>query len=1663
MKTRYPSPISGHVCVHQLFEAQVSRRPHAIAILTDDARLTYDDVNQRANQLAHHLITLGVRPEALVGMLLDRTPATLVAMLAIWKAGGAYVPLDPALPLERLHQIAADARPALVIRSSRKVRLDLPGTRIVDLDVDRFLIERQPTENPDPRASPENLAYCVYTSGTTGTPKGVAVAGRGLVNQVTYLTRVLGIRPGDRVLQFTSIAMDAALQEILPAWIGGGTLVVHSERVPSIRQFMALLNHLSVSVVSVPSSYFHLWVSELARVAAQRPRSLRMVFVGGERILAERLRQWRALPWGIQVEWLADYGPTETTLSCMICSEPPEDEWESVPLGRPIPNIQVHVLDARLEPVCPGCVGELYIAGVGVARGYLNRPDLTAERFVCNPFGQLGSRMYRTGDRGYELPDGLIQFVGRNDDQVKINGLRVELGDIQSALLRCAGVRDAVVIARERVPGEIRLIGYVVADSFSEPDVRSRLGELLPTGLIPSALVQVVELVRSPVTGKLDRSKLPDPEAADAHPTLVDGASEIEQSIAALFAAVIGHPASSHDEDFFIAGGDSLRALQLLGRLAEQTGVEVTFTEFVRAATIGSLASFVASASRHGDMSGPTRRPLASRPEIICSRASHAQQRLWFLDRLQPGAAVYSIPLAYRVRGELSVEKLDHALTSIAARHEALRTAFVERDDVLWQVIAPAMAIRSERLEAENFAEALTIANQAAALPFELTRAPLLRSYCIRIAAEEYLYVLNVHHSVFDVWSLGTFWRELEALYTGRSLSPVVLQYADYAEWQSEWLQGAGAENQRAFWRERLDGELPVLGLKRRPAADDASFPSGAMESLLLDAGTKRAVTELSQQAGVTEFAVLLSAFLGTLYRHTREEQIVVGIPAACRVRPETDGIIGYLTNTVALRASFCPELTFLELLDQASKGVSEAIVHQELPFDVVVDSLSLSRQAQRSPVFQAMFVIQDTPLGEAPRLDGLEIEEVAVHSGTAKVDLTCAIRSASSGFQCELEYATAVFDQPAAARFVSSFQCLLSDATRRPFARIDELMMIDAEQQAAAVARINGEFDVYPGLQPLHAGFESWALHSPGSVAIEIGRTTICYGELNRRADLLARRLVANGAGPEKAIGICLDRSIELVISVLATLKSGAAFVPLDPSLPTERLRVISEDAGISMIVTSDCHRRTLADLSIPLIAESPDDHQHPGHHVTLSMHGSAYIYYTSGSTGEPKGVIIDHLCAATRLEWLMRRYQLNQGDHVIHKTPLIFDVAIWEIFLPLSAGATILMVSPGAQGDVIELSELLERQGTVLTHFVPSMLDAYLDLVPQRSYPDLRWVQVSGEAASPRLLERFAEHFSVDLHNMYGQTETSEVAAWEGRATGLQGSVPIGKQIGVYRLFVLDAALGLVPSDLPGELCVAGVGGLARGYHGRPALTAAAFVPNPYAISPGERLYRTGDIVSMDEDGTISYLSRIDEQTKIRGCRVELGEVEAILARHPTIRSCAVVARPSPESTNEIVAYLVGDAISVTELAAHAERFLPTYMLPACYVQLGALPLTPSGKLDRRKLPSPTVADREVRSSHETARTTLERELGLLWKRVLRLEDVGSTDNFFALGGNSLKCLQVLNRVSGIYGVDVSLRAFMSEPTIRGLAFGIEQGLAVIVSSLSDDDAVRQLQEFV
>ncbi|WP_406643191.1 amino acid adenylation domain-containing protein [Amycolatopsis sp. WGS_07] len=1612
--------------------------------------MSFRQLDNRANALAARLAARGVRPEVRVGVAVEQRAARwLVTVLAVWKAGGVYVPLDPSLPAKVVAGMLADADAELVLRDGPEREFEGSGFEVVDLaDL------TGPAEPPAaPVLWPANLAYCFFTSGSTGRPKAVGVSHASLIGHATAIRAELGLRSDDRFLQFTSMHIDASLEEVLPAWLAGAAVVLPDMARPTSVELTDLIAAREATMVSLPSNYWHQWTDDLAAGIVSLPASLRTVFAGGDKMRMDRLAAWLEVVGPRPVDFVADYGPTETTISCTTYRPDPADlpDIGLVPIGRPLPGVTLHLLDDDLRPVPDGEPGDVWIAGSGLARGYLGAPSTTADRFWPNPFGPPGSRMYQTGDRASLLPDGNIQFLGRSDRQVKIRGFRVEPGQVENAVRDCAGVRDAVVVTADDPVSGYRLIAYAEGEHTPEADaaLRAELAERLPAVMVPQTIIWLDRMPRSPLNGKVVPSELPPaPAPVGAEAATSPG---LEGVVARLVADVLGRPAGA-DEDFFAAGGDSLRGLQLLSGIAQATGAALTFNQLRSAPTVTALAALV-KGTRKRDASGGVVAAAGEHGEW--RPASRGQAALWYLDQLQQGAATYAVPLGYWIAGPLDFERMDAALTALVERHEALRTTLADRDGRVWSRLRPPEPVRTAVVSAADHADAVRLAEAEAARPFDLSAGPLLRSSCYRVGDEEHLWLLDVHHSAFDAWSLGVFWREFAALYQDRPLPELSVRFADYVAWQENWLGSEEADAQRRYWTEQLDGGAPAPEPGKPTGAEGQTgfaIPLG-LAGVELDA-----VERVAGACGSTRFGVLLAGFLAALHRMAgAADDVVVGVPMAGRVRPGTEDLVGYLVNTVPLRMRFTPGMRFSELVERTDAALAEALSRQDLPFAEMVGGLDRGGDAAGNPVFQTMFVFESTPMDGGGDIAGLEIAEQQLHSGTAKVALTCTLRTDGGTLAGEVEYADRRFDRPSAERWQDGMVTLLEAALTDPSAPLDELPLLPAESAAAQLAAINaGHEDRAAAETLLHDGFAAALARDPDAVAVQAWTSSVSYAELDARAEAIATALAAVGAGPESVVGVCVPRSVESIAAVLGVLRAGAGFVPLDAGYPAERLRWMAADCEMAAVVAAGTPPAGLEGL--PVVDPGAPNAGEGRGAVRIHPRNTAFVYYTSGSTGRPKGVVIDHGCAASRVEWIARRYELEPGKHVAHKTPLIFDVAIWEIFSTLSAGATIELAEAGSETDVPYLAELLAEPGTVLAHFVPSMLDMYLATVPAAKYPDLACVQTSGEAVPSALLERFAAHFDVDLHNAYGQTETSEVALWTGRSCP-DGGVPMGRAVNGYRLYVLDGALAPVPLGVVGELYVAGVNGLARGYLGQPELTAQRFLPHPCPVVPGERLYRTGDLSWLDDEGVLHYAGRADGQAKVRGVRVEPGEIEAVAQRHPAVERAVVTVREDEPGVKEIVAYLVAPDAFVPDVAEYVAGYLSQYLLPAVYVKVDALPLTPSGKVDRRALPAPTIRDREARTSASEVASLIEAEVAEVWCDLLQVSQLGRNQNFFTVGGTSLSALQLLQRIKTRFGVAISVRQFFDAPTIAGVASCLETALAAEVATLSDDDVAERL----
>jgi amino acid adenylation domain-containing protein len=1687
-----------------------------LALVSGSERLGYGEVNRLANQVAHHLRRLGVGPETLVAVCQERSVDMVVAVLGVLKAGGAYVPLDPAYPRERLRLILEDtSAPILLTREDLLERLRLPETRppeallpetrppgallpetrppgallpetrpprpggeavrVVCLDRDRAVIGRESEENPISGVGPGNLAYVIYTSGSTGRPKGVLVEHRGLVNLAEAQLEVFGRGPDDRILQFSSLCFDASIFEFLMAWRAGASLYLGtSDQVMAGSALAEMLQDNAITALTIPPSV-------LSGVPEGEFPALETVIVAGEACPPEVARRWSA-----GRRFFNAYGPTEITVwatvaECVAGGTRP-------PIGRPIVNVQTYLLSPDLLPVEPGQPGELYVGGVGVARGYLDRPDLTAERFLPDPFdggSGPGNRIYRTGDLARRLDSGDLEFLGRVDHQVKIRGFRVEPGEIEAALWRHPGVETAVVDVRQD-GGPKRLVAYVVPVAGQAPsvgDLRAFLKESLPDHMIPAAFVAMGTLPLLP-NGKVDRRSLPPPEAVrpDLDQPYAAPRTTIEELLTGIWAEVLGLDRVGIGDDLFTLGGDSLLATQIAARVRGRLHLDLPLQAIFAAPTVAGQAALIEAGGVARQAEFPPIRPRPRDGQGL--PLSYSQERVWFLQQLQPGNLSYNAQATIAFEGRLDVAVLERALSEIVRHHEIFRTTFPERggrpvQEVQrpWEVTLPVTDIQSlppaaRRRELDRLVE------EAIRRPFDLDRLPLIRWRLARVGPEEYVMVHSEHHLLHDGWSFGVLLREMKTLYEAflagepSPLPELEVQFADYAVWQREWAESGIVEPQLEYWKRQLAGAPPVLELPTdRPRSAAQSFRGSALR-LELTESLSRSLAFLARREGATLYMTLLTAFAGLLHRYTRQEDFCLGAGLANRRWREMENVIGMVINTVALRFDLQGNPSFRELLGQVRRVTLEAYGNQDLPFDRVVETLRPERSLSHLPIYQVVFAFHDSPMPEF-ELPGatMRITE-ALNNGSAKFDLSVvgiprcerqsAVARAAGADRITLvwEYSTDLFDEATIERMAHHYERLLEAVAADPARPLAELDLVTEAERVRLLSDWNATGAWYPREATVHELVEEQARRTPEAEAVCFGGRSLTYRELDRRAGMLAERLRALGVGAETVVAVMAERGLDLIPALLAVLKAGGAYLPLDPTYPKERLGFMLKDAGAKTVLTQGNLLDRLPETSataidLELFWGRPEEAAGSGDVTPGALPGNlAYVIYTSGSTGRPKGVMVDHRSLLNLVFWHKTAFSVGPGDRASQVAGLGFDASVWEIWPYLVAGASVRLleddetrVSPEAVRD------WLVGQGITISFLPTPLAEAVLGL-PWPSGSALRLLLTGGD----RLHVHPPETLPFALVNNYGPTENTvvttsgtvgaAVAATSGAVGAREGggaAPSIGRPVANNRVYILDSALRPAPVGVPGELCVAGES-LSRGYLSRPDLTAEVFVPDPFAVEPGERLFRTGDLARRLADGRIEFIGRLDHQVKIRGFRVELGEIETTLLGHASIKEAAVTAPDDgPRGARRLVAYVApapGREVRPEELRSFLGGRLPEHMIPAAFVVMKALPIDPSGKVDRRALPAPT-SEVEGGGGYQGPRTPIEERLVAIWREVLGLARVGVTDNFFALGGHSLIATRIVSRVRESFKLEVPLRSLFVTPTIEGLAETLEESL--------------------
>ncbi|MFD3212676.1 non-ribosomal peptide synthetase, partial [Pseudomonas sp. LR_7] len=1651
-----PAPAAPRLLVEQLNE-QARRTPSSTALLWEGGQYDYATLHQQANRLAHYLRDKGVGPDTCVAIAVERSPQLLVGLLAILKAGGAYVPLDVDYPTERLCFMLADCGAGLLLTYSTLLeRLpQVPGISTIALD--QLHLDSWPAQPPGLHLDGDNLAYVIYTSGSTGQPKGVGNTHAALAERLQWMQASYALDASDVLMQKAPISFDVSVWECFWPLVTGCQLLLAGpgeHRDP--KRIAELVQQHQVTTLHFVPPLLQAFVDEPLAAGCS---SLRRLFSGGEALPARlRDRTLQLLP---QVQLHNRYGPTETAINVTHWHCRRED-GERSPIGRPLGNVLCRVLDDEFEPSAPGVPGELCLGGAGLARGYLGRPGLTAERFVPQPDGN-GQRLYRSGDRArWLVRDAALEYLGRLDQQVKVRGFRVEPEEVQAALLAQPGVEQALVLIHKDAVGA-HLVGYYSGVEQTDA-LLATLAAQLPGYMVPAQLIHLAQMPLGP-SGKVERKALPAP--AWQQREHVEPQSELQRQVAAIWREVLNLPQVGLNDDFFALGGHSLLATQIVSRTRQACDVELPLKALFEASELGAFCAEVARIRDNGERNLQGQIARVDRRQAV--PLSHSQQRMWILWQMEPDSPAYNVGGMARLQGTLHVDAFERALQALVVRHETLRTTFPSIDGVPYQCVADDTPVQLawhdfSSQPAEACQQSLQqLADEQAHQAFDLERGPLLRACLVKADEREHYFVLTLHHIVTEGWAMDIFARELGELYEAfvdereSPLAPLPVQYLDYSVWQRQWLEGGEGARQLAYWKARLGDEHPVLALPADRPRPPVQSHRGELYRFDLDPALVKRVHAFNSQHGLTLFMTMTATLAALLHRYSGQRDLRIGAPVANRIRPESEGLIGAFLNTQVLRCELDGQMRGAELLEQVRQAAIEGQSHQDLPFDQLVDALQPPRSSAYNPLFQVMCNVQRWAFQQSRSLAGMQVDYLVNDASATKFDLYLEVTDLDGRLGCCLTYSRDLFDAPRIARMAEHWQRLLVGLLDDPQQRLCELPMLSGAEQQVLVGQLQGEQD-FALDQTLHGLFAAQAERSPEALALTFAGQHLSYAELDRQANRLARALRERGVGPQVRVGLALERSLEMVVGLLAILKAGGAYVPLDPEYPLDRLRYMIEDSRLGLLIGQRALLDTLGELpkgvagwcledDTPALSGYSDA---PLDNLNLPQH-PAYLIYTSGSTGKPKGVVVSHGEIAMHCQAVIADFGMRSDDCELHFYSINFDAASERLLTPLLCGARVVLRGQGQWG-AEEICQLVREQQVSILGFTPSygsQLAQYLAGCGEQL--PVRLVITGGEALTGEHLQRIREAFAPQQFiNAYGPTETvvMPLACLAPEALPEEaGSVPIGRVIGARTAYILDEDLALLPQGGIGELYIGGAG-LAQGYHDRPGLSAERFVADPFSHCGG-RLYRTGDLVRLRADGQVEYIGRADQQVKIRGFRIELGEIESRLQEHPEVAEAVVTALDLPGG-KQLVGYLVGaqacadasaQALLRDALKAHARQHLPDYMVPAHLVVLERLPLMGNGKLDRRALPAPDL--QQARQHYQAPTNAVEEHLAQVWREVLNVSRIGMQDNFFELGGDSILSIQVVSRARQL-GLQFTPRDLFQHQTIQTLAAVVRQEAA-------------------
>ncbi|MDN0087529.1 amino acid adenylation domain-containing protein [Yersinia nurmii] len=1660
-QTAEPYPLD--VCAHQLFEQQAQRNPEAIALTYQQTCLTYAELNSLANHLANRLLAQGVKVEDKVAICSHRAPEMIIAMLATLKAGAAYLSIPPDTAPERQNFMLENAKPAAIVAQSevqhRFSGCNIPLCLISDITQNYDGKSYSEIPNPTVAVSPENLAYVIYTSGSTGNPKGVMVEHGNLVQLVSPWCMRWDIGLGDNVLQFCNPTFDASVCEIFSALTSGANLVLRDDQwLSGTETFWQLCEHYNISRAILPYQF-------LRRLSEESdyplPPSLRTLFFGGEAAAPEILQRWLS-HYPVKPQLVNNYGPTETTVVA-TAHVPVLGETQLDSIGRPIANNRIYLLDPHGHPLPQGAIGELYIGGPGVARGYLNLPEMTAERFLPDPFSRVnGARMYRTGDLASYLPDGRIQFHGRNDHQVKIRGFRIELGEIETQLNSHPQLKEAAVLALDDGKGSKRLVAYVVADTEQpRPDIatlRNHLAALLPEYMVPAAYVLLDEMPITP-NGKLDRKALPAPqEDAFIHRDFEAPQAGIETTLAEIWQELLGVEKVGRNDHFFELGGHSLLAVRVISQLQQLLNISIPLAALFDNPQLNKLAEVINREDQTGDSTLAGIIVPATRDKPL--PLSFSQQRLWFLSQLSDSDSNYNVLMALALSGDVNIPILQQTLNVLYARHESLRSNFISSEQnepvvILRESQSGIPLVEYDWQEQANSAEKVEeIYRQEERRIFDLAEDPLIQATWLRLRNNQSILLLTLHHIITDGWSMEILVRELGVIYSAllqqrtHPLPPLPIQYPDYAVWQQQWRNSPVWHEQGKFWQQLLTGAPERLTLPTdRPRPPQQSF-IGASLPIILSSELSDELRRLSNRHGTSLFMTLLSAWSIVLSRLSGQDDLVIGTPVANRNQAECEDVIGFFVNTLALRINLSATSSVADLLAQVRKTTLDAQEHQALPFEQVVEILQPPRSMDKTPLFQVMFALENID-DIALNMAGLDVKLQEPPVSRVKFDLELSLGERNKIITGSLNYACALFDEATVQRHQHYLLAVLEAMVKNDAQLIGQIDLIADRERQLLLEQWNQTAQSYPTDLCIHHLFEQHAERNPDAIALVNNAYSLSYGELNNRANHLAYRLIEQGVKAEERVAICADRSPEMIVGILAILKAGGAYLSLPHDIAPERLKFMLEDAKPVAILAEPATLPLFKGCSVPHellpAVSAPLQATWANPQPNLAPQNLAYVIYTSGSTGNPKGVLVEQGNLVQQMVTWCRQWNLGPQDKVLQFCNTTFDVSVSEIFSALTSGATLVLRDDQWLAGSTDFWQLCEQYGISYLD-IPYQFWRKLCEESRGPLPDaLRLICISGEAAAPEMLARWLKRYpdKPELVNCYGPTETTITATTHSPKLGISHIDSIGRPTANIRIYLLDNQGNLVPRGVIGEVYIGGPG-VTRGYLNLPEMTAERFLPDPFSSVKGARMYRTGDLASYLADGRLQFHGRNDHQVKIRGFRIELGEIDTQLNDHPNISEAAVLALDDNKGSKRLVAYLVADASLPTPdpmaLRHYLQSRLPDYMIPAAYVLLDSMPITPNGKLDRKALPAPQE-NAFLHQPYEAPLAGLETTIAEIWQSLLDREKVGRHDHFFELGGHSLLAVSAANRINAAIDDKVSVSDIFIAPTVKQLASRITQ----------------------